>query len=364
MKSLPALRKGIDALDTKILQLLNQRAALVLQVREHKAQPGLSAGQAAFVPHRERQVLDRLARLNRGPFPHEGVQAVFREIMSASLALEGKPRIAYMGPPATFSHQAALSKFGASCQYAPVAGIPEVFAEVEQSRADFGVVPVENSSEGVIRHTLDLFVDSKLKVCGELALPIRLCLMSKSGRGGPGGRPFKYKAIVSHPQPLAQARGWLDRHYPGLDRAESTSTAAAAQMAAKDAKLAVIGDALAARIYGLKVIARNIEDKSDNMTRFLIIGRTVAQPTGRDKTSLMLSLRDRVGALASMLKPFEKSKVSLTSIESRPSRRRPWEYFFFIDFLGHQQDPKVRRLLETLKSRTVELKVLGSYPLA
>jgi chorismate mutase/prephenate dehydratase len=359
MKGLSKVRSQIDALDARILALLNARASQVMRVREIKAREGKGhAAAEAFVPHRERQVLDRLARLNKGPFPSEGLQAVFREIMSASLALEGRPRIAYMGPEATFSHHAALSKFGAQCEYAPVAGIPEVFAEVEQGRAELGVVPVENSSEGVIRHTLDLFVDSSLKVCGELALPIRLNLMSKSGKKGP------YQAILSHPQPLAQARGWLDRHYAGVERRESASTAAAAKLASRDARIAVIGDALAAKVYGLKMVAKNIQDKSDNMTRFLVIGRTVAKPTGRDKTSIMLSLRDRVGALAKMLKPFEAAKVSLTSIESRPSRRRPWEYYFFIDFLGHQDDRKSARLLEALKKHAVELKVLGSYPLA
>lgn len=359
MKGLKSVRAKIDQVDARILALLNERARQVLHVHDIKfLASGGKAASVAFVPHRERQVLDRLVKLNEGPFPNEGVLSVFREIMSASLAMEGRPRIAYMGPAATFSHRAALSKFGAQCEYAPVAGIPDVFAEVEQGRADLGVVPVENSSEGVIRHTLDLFVDSSLKVCGELALPIRLSLMSKSGKKS------GYKAIVSHPQPLAQARGWLDRHYGGIDRVESSSTAAAAQMAAKNGKIAVIGDSLAAEIYGLKIIANNIQDKSDNMTRFLVIGRTVSEATGRDKTSVMLSLRDKVGALASMLKPFEQARISLSSIESRPSRRRPWEYYFFIDFLGHQKDKKVVRLLESLKKRTVELKVLGSYPLA
>jgi chorismate mutase/prephenate dehydratase len=263
-----------------------------------------------------------------------------------------------MGPEATFSHRDALSKFGSGCEYLAVSGIQDVFTEVEQARADLGVVPVENSSEGVIRHTLDLFVESPLKVCGELALPIRLCLMSKNGGGA---RP---SAIVSHPQPLAQARQWLDRNYPGIERREAASTAAAAKAAAKDKRIAVIGDALAAEIYGLKILARNIQDKSDNMTRFLIIGRTIAEATGKDKTSLMISLRDKVGALAGMLKPFEKSKVSLSSIESRPSRRRPWEYYFFVDFLGHQRDPKIARLLKSLERQASEIKVLGSYPVA
>jgi chorismate mutase/prephenate dehydratase len=357
MKKLSSVRAKIDAVDGKILNLLNERARYVMQVWEIKAAEGRGTA-AAFVPHRERQVLDRLVKMNQGPFPKEGVLAVFREIMSAGLALEGRPRVAYMGPPATFSHRAALSKFGTQVEYVEVAGIPEVFAEVEQGRADLGVVPVENSSEGVIRHTLDLFIDSNLKVCSEVALPIKLCLMSKTGKVGP------YQAIVSHPQPLAQARGWLDAHYAGVQRREAPSTAYAARAAERNSRIAVIGDQLAAEIYGLKVIAKNIQDKSDNMTRFYVIGHTVSQPTGRDKTSIMLSVRDRVRALASVLQPFEAANISLSSIESRPSRRRPWEYYFFIDFAGHQQDKKVLKTLAILKKRTVELKVLGSYPLA
>jgi chorismate mutase/prephenate dehydratase len=217
---------------------------------------------------------------------------------------------------------------------------------------------VENSSEGVIRHTLDLFIDSSLKVCNELAIPIRLCLMSQSGKAGP------YDTILSHPQPLAQARGWLDQHYPRTERREASSTTAAAKEAAKHGRIAAIGDALAAELYGLKIVAKNIQDKSDNVTRFFVIGRTIAKPTGRDKTSIMLSLKDKVRALAGVLEPFGSAKISLSSIESRPSRKRPWEYYFFIDFAGHQQDKKVVKLLDTLRRRTVELKVLGSYPFA
>ncbi len=355
---LDLLRQKIDGLDAKILGLLNQRAQHVLGIRDLKHKPGSRPGQTAFVPHRERQVLDRLLDLNQGPFPNEGVLAVFREVMSASKALEGRPCVAYMGPPATFSHKAALSKFGAMSEYSAVTSIPEVFADVEQGRSDFGVVPVENSSEGVIRHTLDLFIESPLRICAELALPIHLDLMSRSGK------KLGYKAILSHPQPLAQSRGWLDRHYGGIERKETSSTTAAAELAAKDSRVAVVGDALAAEIYGLKTIAANIQDKSDNMTRFLVIGKTVSAPSGRDKTSVMVSVRDKIGALAGLLKPFERSGVSLTSIESRPSRRRPWEYLFFIDFLGHQEDRKAAKLLADLKKHALELKVLGSYPVA
>jgi chorismate mutase/prephenate dehydratase len=359
MSKLESLRKAIDQVDDRLLALLNERAGLVLKVRDSKhAEGGGKASTRAYTPHREKQVYQRLVKRNPGPFPSEALTAVYREIMSASLALEGKPRIAFMGPAMTFTHQAAMSKFGSQCDYVAVAGIPDTFAEVEQGRADYGVVPVENSTEGVIRHTLDLFVESELKICSEISRPIRLSLMSKSGKS------TGYRGVISHPQPLAQARGWLDKHLPGVPRLEAASTTQAAQMAAKDGGLAAVGDVVAGEHYGLKAVARNIQDQNDNTTRFLVIGKTISRPSGHDKTSLMLSLRDRVGALASMLKPFERGKVSLTSIESRPSRRRPWEYYFFLDFLGHQEDPKVRRILDDLRTKVVDVKVLGSYPVA
>ncbi len=362
VKELKELRAEIDSLDTRLLELLNARAKAASEIGEVKAR-SLGAGKrkagVAWVPHREREVLNRMLKLNTGPFPDDAVLAVFREIMSASLALEGRPRIAFLGPEATFSHQAARTRFGAQCEYVPLPGLPNVFSDVEQGRADFGVVPVENSSEGIIRPTLDGFIESNLTVCGELSLPIHLCLMSKTGK-----LKQPYKAIVSHPMPLAQARGYLAAHHPQVPLQEAQSTASAAVAASKDPALAVVANLLAARTYGLKVISRDIQDRSDNRTRFWIIGRTVAAPTGHDKTSVMLSLKDSVGALAKMLRPFERAKVSLTSIESRPNRRRPFEYFFFVDFIGHQQDPTVATLLSALKKQSVEFKVLGSFPVS
>lgn len=350
------IRRQIDALDDEMLGLLNQRAGLVLKVRDAKAH----AKAKPYVPHREAQIYDRLTRGNKGPFPNEGVQAVWREIMSASLALEGRPRIAYMGPAFTFTHLAAMSRFGQQCEYVPVDGVPGTFAEVEQGRADLGVVPVENSTEGVIRHTLDLLVDTDLKICSELSLPIRQNLVNLSGKLDPSA----IKAVLSHPQPLAQARGWLASHLPGVPLREMPSTTEAAMLAAKNPSLAVVGSAEAAHAYGLKVAVANIQDQSDNTTRFLVIGRTVSKPSGHDKTSVVVNLRDKVGALAVMLKPFERNKINLTAIESRPSRRRKWEYYFFIDFLGHQDEPKVKKALEALRREVQELKVLGSYPAA
>jgi chorismate mutase/prephenate dehydratase len=352
--SLERVRREIDKVDARLVALLNERAGLVLKVRDLKH----STSAPAYAPHRERQVYERVAALNQGPFPPEALKAVYREIMSAALAMEGRPRIAYMGPSFTFTHLAAMERFGSQCEYVAVEGVPGTFDEVEQRRADYGVVPVENSTEGVIRHTLDHFIDSDLKICSEFSMAIRQNLLTKSGKMDKGS----LRMVVSHAQPLAQVRQWLASHLPGVPLREMASTTLAAQAAAKDKGVAAVGNTAAARAYGLKVAAASIQDQSDNTTRFLVIGRTVAQPTGHDKTSVMVSLRDRVGALAAMLKPFETSKVNLTAIESRPSRRRRWEYYFFIDFLGHQEEPKVQRMLQALRREVHELKVLGSYP--
>jgi chorismate mutase/prephenate dehydratase len=253
-----------------------------------------------------------------------------------------------------------MLRFGSQGGYVSSAGIPNVFEEVEQGRCDYGVVPVENSTEGIINHTFDLFVDSDLKVCSEISLPIRNHLLSSKGD------LKKLRVVQSHPQALAQCRQWLDRNLPGIEQKPVASTSLAAELAAKDksGRTGAIAADLAAKHFKLRALARNIQDQGDNTTRFFVIGRTISQPTGKDKTSVMLSIRDKVGALASVLKPFEKNKVNLSSIESRPSRRKAWDYYFFVDFHGHQLDPKVARLLKDLSARVAQLKVLGSYPAA
>lgn len=353
-RQLRALRAEIDGIDSRILGLLNQRAGRVQRIGSLKQ----AQGSLAFVPHREQEVLRRLEASNPGPFPTAAIQPVFREIMSASLSLEGRPRVAYFGLEGSYTHQAALSKFGALCDYAPQPSIPAVFDDVEQGRSDLGVVPVENSTEGAINHTLDLFVDSELKICSEVSQAIRHMLLNKSGRLG------AVKSVLSHPQSLAQCRGWLDRHLPRVPRHEAASNSAAAKAAASKPGVAAIAGELAGRLYGLKPVVKNIQDRSDNRTRFLVIGRAIAQKSGRDKTSVLLSIRDKVGALASVLRPFERNKVNLSSIESRPSRRKAWDYYFFVDFSGHQAEPKVQRLLQDLGRQVAWLKVLGSYPAA
>ena len=360
MSQLPVLRRRIDAIDDRLLALLNARARVVEKVYTQKLAQAKGGKVEAFVPGREAEIQRRLARANPGPFPQDAIGAVFREVVSGCRSLETLPKVAFFGQPGSHTHQAALGVFGSQAQFLPLVGIPGVFEEVEQGRCDFGLVPVENSTEGVINHTLDLFVDSDLKVCSESSPIIRNHLMSSTGS------LKRVRKVLSHPQPLAQCRKWLTRNLPGAKLEVASTTSVAAQLAARDrsGRSAAIASDLSARLYKLKIMARNIQDQSDNTTRFFVIGRTVARPTGKDKTSVMLSIRDRVGALAAVLKPFERHRVNLTSIESRPSRRKAWDYYFFIDFHGHQDEPKVARLLKDLAAQVAQLKVLGSYPAA
>ncbi len=351
-KDLSVIRKKIDGLDGQIVRILNERAKAVLEVKRVK-----DAGkQQAFAPHREAEVYRRLERLNQGPFPQEALLAVFREIMSGALSLEAHLQVSYFGQVGTNTHIAALQKFGQSSVYRAGRSLKDVFMDVERGRAQYGVVPIENSTEGIVNHTLDLFVESELKICSEFFMPITYTLMSKSGD------LRRIRKVYSHPQSLAQCRLWLEGNLPGVPLVESASTARAAQLATKEGSAAAIAPDLAARLYHLKSIANRIEDMTDNFTRFLVIGRTAAEPTGDDKTSIMVSIKDRVGALYELLTPFQKLGLNLTSIESRPSRRKAWDYYFFMDFLGHVRDAKVRQALDRLSDSTTLVKVLGSYP--
>jgi chorismate mutase/prephenate dehydratase len=360
MGKLSALRRRIDVLDNRLLDLLNERAKVVQQVYAEKLRHAKGGAFTAFVPGREAEILRRLAARNAGPFPAAGIAPVFREIISACRSLELRPRVAYFGLPGSHTHEAALGVFGSQADFVPLQGIPGVFEEVEQGRCEYGLVPVENSTEGVINHTLDLFVDSELKVCAEVSPIIRNHLLGRATS------LEKVTRVLSHPQPLAQCRRWLAQHLPQARQESASTTSAAAQRAARDrsGRTAAIATLLSARLYGLRVLRRDIQDRSDNTTRFFVIGRAQPKPSGRDKTSVMLSIRDRVGALAAVLRPFERYKVNLTSIESRPSRRKAWDYYFFIDFQGHQASPKIQRLLKALARQVAQLKVLGSYPAA
>ncbi len=349
---LQKIRKNIDHIDAQLVRLLNERAQNVLKVKAVK-----TAGKMHFyAPHREMEVYRRIAQMNKGPFPTETLQAIFCEVMSGSLALESPLKIAYFGQEGSNTHIAAIQKFGSSSRYVPGSTLKDVFQEVERGRAHYGVVPIENSTEGVVFHTLDLFVESDLRICSEIFMPISHTLMSKSGD------LKKVKRVYSHPQALGQCRVWLEANLPGVKIIESASTSKAAQLAAKDTSAAAIASDLAAKINHLKPIAKRIEDMQDNYTRFLVIGKTNAERTGKDKTSIMVSIKDKVGALYTLLQPFEKQGFNLTSIESRPSRKKAWDYYFFIDFLGHIDEPKTRKAIEEIEKASLTVKVLGSYP--
>lgn len=350
---LQELRRRIDEIDERILELLNRRAQLARRIGEEKRQ----RGERLRCEHREREILERLLVNNRH-FPPEGLRAVFREVFSACLSLQRPPTVCYLGPPATFTHQAALRRFGQCARMVASEDLEGVFRTVEVGEADYGVVPVENSWEGTVRRTLDAFVTSRLLVCGEVLLRISHHLLSRAPSLG------EVRRVCSHPHALAQCARWLDRHLPTAERVGVASTALAARQAAEDPSCAAIAGQLAADIYGVPVLERHLEDDPQNLTRFWVIGRERVPPTGRDRTSLMVALRDEVGALHRALEPFAVQGVNLSKIESRPSRRAAWEYLFFLDLEGHAEDPPVRASLEALRERAVLLRVLGSYPRA
>lgn len=347
-------RKEIDRIDDEILRLLNERSKSVIEIGKIKKQQ--DAGANLHTPAREAAIIERLVRQNAGPFPSEAIRPVYREIMSASLSLEGPQKVAYLGPRATFTHMACMQKFGSSAQYIPVNSIKEVFNEVERGRANFGVVPIENTTEGVVNHTLDMFIDSNLVIYGEVLQEVSHHLMSQSGVAE------EVKRICSHPQAIAQCRNWLETHMPHVPVSEVASTARAAEMCQEDGSMAAIASELAAQLYGLKVIKARIEDNLNNFTRFLVLSQKPPQRTGKDKTSLMISIKDKVGALYDLLRPFASHGISMTKIESRPSRRKAWEYIFFVDVEGHMEEDRVSKAIEEIKGRCLFMKILGSYP--
>ncbi len=344
-------RAEIDRLDETILRLLNERAGHAAHVGQYKRQAGLPI----YVPSREREVLDRLMRLNPGPMTGEMVQAVYREVMSAALAMEKPLAIAYLGPPSTFSHQAARSKFGASVDYLSCETIGDVFQAVGKKNADYGVVPVENSSEGGVTETLDSFLQTRQTVCAEIYMQVAHHLMSK-------GDMRTVRRIYSHPQALSQCRRWLQREMPSVEIVAVTSTARAAQMAEEEAHAGALAGSLAAEIHGLHILAADVQDEVENLTRFLVLGPLNTKPSGKDKTSIFFSVKHDVGALYGALRVFKQSGLNLTRIESRPSRSRVWEYFFFVDFEGHAADPPVKQALAEVEKHCTLLCVLGSYP--
>ena len=349
--SLKLIRGKIDALDRRLVKLLSARARLAQRIGR------LKEG-AAYRPEREAQVLRGVVAENRGPLPDGALARLFTEIMSACRALEDSMTAAYLGPAGTFSQEAAVKHFGGLTALAPCATIDEVFRRVETGAAGYGVVPVENSTEGAIGRTLDLLLSTPGQVCGEIMLPVRQCLMAK--RGALAG----IRKVYSHAQSLAQCQQWLARNLPRADRVAVVSNAEAARLAARERGTAAIGPRVAAALYRLQLLARNIEDEAKNTTRFLVIAEHDAAPSGRDKTSLAMSTRNVPGAMHELLTPLAANQVSMTRLESRPSRTGLWEYVFYVDIEGHQQDPKVARALAELKQKASFLKILGSYPAA
>lgn len=350
--NLKNLRRKIDIVDKKITELLNLRARITLDIAQLKRK----CGKSIYSPDREREVLRKVILTNKGPLNDEALQTIYREIMSSSLSLEKPLKIAYLGPEATFTQLAALKRFGSQVEYIACNSITDVFSEVEKDTADYGVVPIENSIEGAVTHTLDMFVDSDLKICSQIILDVSHNLLANCPK-------TKIKRVYSNPQVFAQCRIWLQENLPDVEKIEVSSTTRAAQIATKEKYSACIASLLAAKVYKLKVIASDIEDSPHNITRFLVIGKTNVGQTSHDKTSILFSIKDRVGALHDMLVPFKKYGINLTKIESRPSKRKAWDYYFFVDLEGHQYNPRVKKALLELEHKCTFLKVLGSYPI-
>jgi len=356
---LNTIRERIDDIDLRIHELLNERARFAQKVGESKRGQGLSTADF-YKPEREAQVLRNAIERNEGPLRNEEIVRLFREIMSACLAQQEPLKIAFLGPEGTFSQQAVLKHFGHSVRALPLPAISEVFEEVQAGHADFGVVPIENSTEGTVNHTLDMFLNSPLKICGEIELRIRQHLMGRM-KGLP-----KVLRVCSHQQSLAQCRQWLDEHLPNIERIPVSSNAEAARRARDEDGTAAIAGEAAAEVYNLGVIVPEIEDTADNTTRFLVVGRKLFSASGLDKTTLLVSAGDTQspGALHRLLGPLAANNISMTRIESRPSRKRKWDYVFFIDVVGHAEQPPLSTALGQLKEASTLFRVLGSYPAA
>jgi chorismate mutase / prephenate dehydratase len=352
--SLPEIRKKIDAIDDQFIRLLNERADLVHEVGVVKK----ASNTEIYAPEREEMLLRALSARNaelKGRLPESAIRAIYREIMSASLALEKDLTIAYFGPQSTNTHQAARSKFGASVNYVPEVSIADVFDVVARGKADYGVVPIENSTEGAVNHTLDVFMESELRICAQILLKIENHLSAKIPRA-------ELKKLYSHPQVFGQCRNWLRHNLPHVDLVEVSSTPRAAELAATEPGAGCIVGRMAAETYGLTILDPSIQDIPNNTTRFLVIGRTASPPTGDDRTSLMFCVQDKPGALFHALEPFNRLRISMSKIESRPSKRKAWEYFFFVDVDGHAGEPKLAEALTEIEKHCSFLKILGTYP--
>jgi len=352
-QSLEALRGQIDGLDAKIVELLNERARVVVEIGKLK-QKNQSP---IYAPDREKTVLEKVRHLNRGPLPDRCLEAVYRELMSGSFALEKPLRIGFLGPEGSFSHSASMLKFGASVEYVPLADIPGVFEEVVRGHIDYGLVPVENSLHGGVIDTLDAFLSSSARICAEALISVHHNLLANA--------PWEQvKTIYSKPEVFAQCRRWLSTTAKDRDVQPAASTSKAAEMASKSPGIAAIGSKLAAELYGLHTLFENIEDNPDTVTRFFVIGREGARRTGDDKTAIMFTTAHKPGALAEVLDVFKEAGINLTDLDKRPSKKVNWEYYFFIDAVGHQDEPKMQQAITEARQHCLQLTVLGSYPRA
>lgn len=353
-EQLAGFRKEIDSIDDQMMALLNRRAQLAMEIGTVKKAKNLPL----YVPSREREIFERLQAENAGPFPTKAIPRVFREIISASLSLEYPLRVVYLGPKATFTHVACLQQFGQTAQLMPVKSVANVFDEVTRDRANYGVVPIENSNEGAVTHTLDMFLQSELEIIAEHYLEVSHDLLSNCQTLA------EVKRIYSHPQAIEQCRLWLEENVPHVQIVEVTSTARAAQMVSDERDAAAVASGFAAQLYGLRVLANRIETNPQNYTRFLVIGKTMPEPSGHDRTSLLLSISDQPGILTQILEPFRRRELNLVKIESRPIKKTAWNYVFFLDIEGHIQQPEIAEAVEDLRNLCSTVKVLGSYPRA
>ena len=351
--NLEDIRIQIDSIDRDLLDLLSRRADLVHEVGVVKKRDGLQI----YAPEREEALLRRLIEMNQGRLPEKSIRAIYREIMSAALALEDDLKIAYLGPEGTWTHQAAIKRFGHSVNYASQPNFADVFDQVTRRLADYGVVPIENSTEGAVSHTLDLFVDSPLFICSQILLRIENGLMASIPRE-------EIKTLYSHPQVFGQCRAWILKNFPEADLVEVSSTTKAAQIARNNASqgAAALGGPLAAEMYGLTLLEESIQDRATNTTRFLVIGEKPCPATGKDRTSILFAIHDRPGSLVNALKAFDQFQINMSKIESRPSKRKDWEYIFYVDLAGHCEDEKVSEALDELGKHCSLVKLLGSYP--
>lgn len=351
--SLDEYRSRIDAIDRQMLELLNERARCAREIGEIKR----ADNAPIYVPEREKAIFDKLTALNPGPLDGRAIQEIYREIISAIRALEKPTSVAFLGPKDTFSHLAAIRVFGQSADYHPLPSFADIFMEVERGRIDYGVVPVESSMGGAVSDTLDRFIASDLKIVNEIMIHVTQNLLGK-------GPLEEVKRVYSKDNALLQCRNWLRANLPNAELVETSSTAEAARRAAQEPGTAAVASKLAAKTYELELLAERIEDAAHNFTRFFVVGKQMVQPTGDDKTALLLSVRDKPGALYNLLLPFANNGINLTRIESRPSQQKAWEYVFFVDMLGHASEPQLAKVLEEVSEQARTMKVLGSFPRA